>query len=151
VAGLAFDRVLECYGDRLSFLSGRRDAPSPARTREPRRRFKRFCPRDARVACVPRDLRRLLGFPSNPALRLQDLSQGGAQIVCSQRLKPGRTVDLALDFDRPRATVAAEAVVRWCRRDTLSLESRWHAGLVFRRMAPGDEERLATLDRHYLG
>ncbi len=31
VAGLSFDRVLECSGDRMSFLPGRRDAPSPTR------------------------------------------------------------------------------------------------------------------------
>ena len=151
VAGLRFERILESYGDRLSFLGGRPEAPSPARTREPQRRFKRFQPRDARVVCTPRDLWRMLGFKTQAALRLHDLSLGGAQVVCSKRLKPGSTVDLALDFERPQGSVAAEAVVRWCRRDTRSLESRWHAGLVFRRMAPDHEERLKEVDKLYLG
>jgi len=151
VAGLRFERVLESYGDRFSFLGGLPVAPAPARTREPRRRFKRFAPGHARVACAPRSFWNILGIRTNPALRLQDLSRGGAQIVCSRRLKPGRTVDLTLSVDPPRVTVVAEAAVRWCRRDTRSLESRWLAGLVFQRIRPEQEEQLKALDALYLG
>jgi PilZ domain-containing protein len=151
VAGIRFERVLESYGERLSFLGGRGAASSPARTHEPQRRYKRFRPADVRVVCNPRDFWRSLGIRTNPALGVHDLSLGGAQIVCSKRLKPGRYVDLTLEADRPRATVQAEAQVRWCRRDTRSLESRWLAGLVFQRMSPTHEEALKELDHHYLG
>jgi c-di-GMP-binding flagellar brake protein YcgR len=150
VAGLRIDRVLESYGDRLSFLGGRRD-PAPPPPVEPQRRFKRFCPKDARVSCEPHGLARSLGIRREVALHLRDLSQGGAQVVCSRRLAPGRRVDLRLEVPAARTALSAEAQVRWCRRDTLSLESRWHAGLVFKRISPEDEERLKALDRFHLG
>ena len=151
LAGLHFERVLETYGDRLAFLGGRKEAPSPMRGRDPQRRFRRFLPRDARVTCVARGFWNSLGFRSNPALGLHDVSQGGAQVLLSKRLLPGRVVDVTLDFGPHRATVAAEALVRWCRRDTRSLESRWNAGLVFRRMAPDHEEQLKILEALHLG
>jgi hypothetical protein len=150
VAGLRIERVLESYGDRLSFLGGRRD-PAPPPPVEPQRRFKRFYPKDARVSCEPLGLAQLLGIRREVALHLKDLSQGGAQVVCSRRLAPGRRVNLRLEIPAARTALSAEAQVRWCRRDTLSLESRWNAGLIFKRMSPEDEDTLKALDRFHLG
>jgi hypothetical protein len=47
--------------------------------------------------------------------------------------------------------VTAEADVRWCRRDTLSLEPRWIAGLTFKRLEPAQDAHLREVDRTYLG
>jgi hypothetical protein len=42
--------------------------------------------------------------------------------------------------------VSAEGIVRWCRRDTLSLEPRWVVGVVFKRMGPDSGGRLRTVE-----
>jgi c-di-GMP-binding flagellar brake protein YcgR len=137
VAGLYFDRG--CRG------------PVPERPAEPQRRFKRFTPRVAHVSLEPRGLARLLGIRRDVALRLKDLSQGGAQVACSKRLKAGLRVDFRVEAPAARDAIVAEAQVRWCRRDTRSLEPRWDAGLVFKWMSPADEERLRALDRFHVG
>jgi hypothetical protein len=59
-------------------------------------------------------------------------------------------VDLRLEIPATRTEISAEAQVRWCQRDTLSLEPRWNVGLTFKRMSPEDDDRLKALDRYYL-
>jgi hypothetical protein len=92
-----------------------------------------------------------MGFESNPALALRDLSLSGGQILSSQKLKPGQHVDLKIDCATPYATIQAEAEVCWCQRDTLSLVPRWHAGLEFKRVGEPGQRALRNLDRFYLG
>lgn len=148
VAGLRFDRVLESTGGGEKALSG--DAVPPP-SHEPQRRFKRFAPKVLALECDPHDFRRMIGLGSNPAVRLKDLSQGGAQLVLSRPLKPGAEVGLSFELPAVRGTVAAQAKVRWCRRDTLTLERRWNAGLVFLRMSPEDELRLKVAEEFHIG
>lgn len=117
---------------------------------EPRRRHKRFVPPRTEVVCVPR------GFWSslvrrNVAVRLRDVSMGGVQVVVDRELLPGAKTDLVMTFPGFPDPVAAEADVRWCHRDTLSLEPRWKAGLTFKHLTPGHEAHLREVDRTYLG
>jgi hypothetical protein len=145
VAGLRFERFEETGGRAADFLGAEtRDA---ARSEEPRRRDKRFRPGRADISVRTRFLWR----EREAALRLHDLSLGGAQVVCSRRLEPGRNVRFAIDVTRPRSTVAGEALVRWCRRDTLRLEPLWHAGLLFKGLDAASESALRGLDRAFLG
>ena len=123
---------------------------SSRRGSEPRRKYKRFAPPRAGVVCVPRGFWASL-LKKNVALRVKDVSLGGAQIVATRRLRVGVKTDLTLNFQGFLRPVAAEADVRWCRRDTLSLEPRWHAGLTFKRLSPEGEEQLREVDRAYLG
>lgn len=120
------------------------------RSAEPRRKHKRFKPPRTVVVCVPRGFWSAL-LHRNVALQVRDVSLGGAQIVAAQALRPGVKTDLTLQFPGFPRPVAAEADVRWCRRDTLSLEPRWNAGLTFKRLAPEHEEQLKDVDRTYLG
>jgi hypothetical protein len=147
LAGVGFEEILEAQGDELRFLG----EPAPARTPEPRRRFKRFTPVVAEVTLVPRGLWRTLGLASNAGRRLKDLSLGGAQVLCSRPVRPGRLIELTLQILQPRLTLRAVGDVRWCRRDTLSLEPRWQVGIAFRHLAPGHEANLRTLEKVFLG
>jgi hypothetical protein len=138
--------VEEAAGRAADFLGA--ETRGTARTPEPRRRDKRFAPGGrAAVSLVPDSFWR----KRDVALRLHDLSLGGAQVLCSRRLEPGREADLVVDVARPRALVAGRVLVRWCRRDTLRLEPIWHAGLVFKRMDGDAEAALRGLDRAFLG
>jgi len=121
------------------------------RTREPRRRHKRFHPPRAQVSCVPRGFWTSLIRKTNVALALKDLSLGGAQIIADRPLKPGARTDLTFWFAGFPDPVRMEADVRWCRRNTLSLSPKWNAGLTIKRISPVDESRLADVDRTYLG
>jgi hypothetical protein len=117
---------------------------------EPRRKYKRFRAPRTGVVCTVRGFWASL-FRRNVALHVKDLSLGGAQIIASRPLRTGIKADVILDFPGFPRPLAAEADVRWCRRDTLSLEPRWNAGLIFKRLSPADEEQLREVDRIYLG
>jgi hypothetical protein len=117
---------------------------------EPRRRHKRFTPPRTGVVCTVRGFWASL-FRRNVALCVKDFSLGGAQIVASRALRAGVKAHVLFDFPGFPRPLAAEADVRWCRRDTLSLEPRWNAGLVFKRLSPDDEAQLREVDRSYLG
>jgi hypothetical protein len=140
-AGLRFERV-----DEDADLP---DAPSrpPA---EPRRRHKRFFPGRGDLALTPRTFWRALGFrPKDVALRIVDLSQSGAHLVCRERLKPGVLAEFGLKLYYPRLDVLGEARVVWCRRDTLLLAPEWHVGVSFRRV--DDPFSVRSLERRFLG
>ncbi len=148
VAGLRFGEVLEARGGKVAPVAGERALEA---SREPRRRHKRFTPQEVEIVCLPRGFWRGLGFGSNVGRHLKDLSVGGAQIVSATRLEPGRKVDLKLTFRKPPAVVQAQGEVRWCRRDTLSVEPRWYAGVVFRRIAPASNQNLLAIGRLFVG
>jgi len=120
------------------------------RSSEPRRKHKRFRPARTGVVCIPRGFWAKI-FKRNIAVQVKDVSLGGAQIVASRALRAGSRTEVILDFPGFPRPLAAEADVRWCRRDTLSLEPRWNAGLIFKRLSPADEAQLREVDRTYLG
>lgn len=117
---------------------------------EPRRRHKRFVPPRTEVVCIPRGLWSSL-VRTNVALQLKNVSLGGVQVVLDRELRTGVKIDLTMTFPGFPDPVAAEADVRWCRRDTLSLQPRWIAGLTFKRLEPRQEAHLREVDRTYLG
>ena len=119
---------------------------------EPRRRFKRFSPVKTAVACIlPKSGWSLFSSGKNLALRVQDVSMGGAHLVCSRQLKPGTRTWVVLGFASASVKVFIEAAVRWCRRDTMSLNPRWETGLQFVRLESRDAENLQAMRRMYLG
>lgn len=146
VAGLQFDRP-------VTELAPAKAPPTESeilRSKEPQRRHRRFSPEKVEIVCLPRGILRKLGVKSNSARSLKNVSLGGAQIVCSQRLSPGERVDLTLQFRYPATSVTAEGIVRWCRRDTMSLEPRWNVGVVFKQMDSTSNGRLRTVEAVFL-
>jgi len=143
VAGIEFERPIESLGPR-------RTAAGPARNGEPQRRHKRFVPEKVDIVCLPPGLLTKLGVKANSAKGLKNLSLGGAQIVSAEKLKPGDRVDLMLQFNFPKTTIRAAGVVRWCRRDTLSLEPRWNVGVVFKDMDSNSHGRLRTVEAVFI-
>jgi hypothetical protein len=142
-AGLRFEKV-----DEDADLPSKPEAPPSSA--EPRRRHKRFFPGRADVVFAPHTLWTSLGFkPRDHALRLVDISSGGAQLVCRERLKTGLLGRMSFDFSYPRVAVEGEARVVWCRRDTMKLAPEWHVGLAYQRLT--DPDAVRTLDRHFVG
>jgi hypothetical protein len=146
VAGLEFESPVPSLGP--SILPDQ--VPGGPRKDEPQRRHKRFLPDKVEIVCLPRSFLRKLGVKSNAARGLKDLSLGGAQIVSTEKLETGDRVDLLLQFNYPRTTVRAVGMVRWCKRDTLSLEPRWNVGVIFRDMDPNSHGRLRTVEAVFL-
>lgn len=143
VAGLEFERPVAALAPRLP-------KASPSKPVEPQRRHKRFVPEKVDIVCLPPGILSKLGVKANAARALRDLSLGGAQIVSSEKLKPGDRVDLMLQFAFPKTTIRAVGIVRWCRRDTLSLEPRWNVGVVFKDMDPNAHSRLRTVEAVFI-
>jgi len=142
VAGLMFDRTVS----ELSPPKPPATESEKLRSKEPQRRHRRFEPDQVEIVCLPRGLLTKLGVKTNSAKGLRNLSLGGAQIVSSEKLAPGDPVDLTLQFRRPSTTVRAEGIVRWCRRDTLSLEPRWNVGVVFKQIDHASDGKLRTVE-----
>lgn len=94
------------------------------------------------MVCTPRTLLGWLGLEGNVARGLEDLSVGGAQLVCSRKLQPGQKVELRLEFKQPKVTVVAQGEVRSCKPDPDALGPRWFAGIAFTAMGPEDRQRL---------
>lgn len=140
-AGLRFDHVDEDV-----------DLPEPApeKPAEPRRRHKRYFPGRGDIVFAPGTLWTAIGFrPKDVAVRIVNLSAGGAHLVCAGRVEPGTRGTMSFDFSRPRVTIEGDAQVVWCKRDTLLLTPEWHVGLAFRRVA--DPESLRSMERAFLG
>jgi len=141
VAGLQFDRPISQLAPKKA-----PGAPSGPAAKEPQRKHKRFAPEKVDIVCLPRGLLTKLGVKSNSAKALKNVSLGGAQIISTEKLSPGEPVDLTLKFRYPAAEVKAEGIVRWCRRDTLSLEPRWNVGVIFKRIDLDAQGRLRTVE-----
>lgn len=142
VAGLEFDQPITALAPKPAAAKG----PAGSKSTEPQRRHRRFSPEKVDIVCLPRGILTKLGVKSNAAKALKDLSLGGVQIVSTEKLKAGDPVDLMLQFSFPKTTVRATGVVRWCRRDTLSLEPRWNVGVVFKEMDNISHGRLQTVE-----
>lgn len=140
VAGLEFDHALEVEG-----------GSSPKRRKDFQRRHPRFVPTEVDSELVTEGLLAKIGMKQNPAQAVRDLSQGGISVVSTEQLKPGKSVKLRLEFRITRSKIEAEGVVRWCRRDTLSLAPRWIVGIVFKQMSPKSDAELRRLERYFLG
>jgi len=147
VAGLQFEKPLEQLAPARAPA---KEAAPAASAKEPQRRHKRFVPEKVDIVCLPHGLLRKLGVKSNSARALRDLSLGGAQIISTERLRPGEPVDLTLKFRYPATEVRAEGIVRWCRRDTLSLEPRWNVGVIFKRIDSDSDGRLRTVEAVFI-
>src|SRR6185436_8919525 len=143
VAGVEFDKPVAALAPDLP-KSG------PSKHAEPNRRHKRFAPDNVDIVCLPPGFLSKLGMKANTAKALKNLSMGGAQILSTEKLETGERVDLLFKFAFPKTSVRAAAVVRWCRRDTLSLEPRWNVGVVFKEMDPGAESRLRTVEAVFI-
>jgi hypothetical protein len=142
VAGIQFEQPVQSLGPKP-------EAPH-ATSGEPQRRHKRFTPETVDIVCLPPGLLTKLGVKSNAARGLKNLSLGGAQIISGEKLKVGDRVDLMLQFRYPKTTVQAAGVVRWCRRDTMSLEPRWNVGVVFKHMDANSSGRLRTVEAVFI-
>jgi hypothetical protein len=145
VAGLQFDRPISALAPRKA-----PGAPAGQAAKEPQRKHQRFAPEKVDIICLPRGLLTKLGVKANSAKSLKNVSLGGAQIVSSEKLSPGEPVDLTLKFRYPATEVKAEGVVRWCRRDTLSLEPRWNVGVIFKQIDMASQGRLRTVQAVFI-
>lgn len=116
----------------------------PAPSADSQRRHRRFSPGDTDLVCVPKRglMARILGLRKDVGHRLRDLSLSGAQIVSTRKLEPGQEVGIEIYLPDGRNVLNTEAVVRWCRRDTMSLKRRYLAGVQFGKL---DDEA-----KHYL-
>jgi len=137
VAGIELTQVLEARGEKVRFLSS-----DWRETSEDTRRAHVRLLLEAEVVCQPDGLWSSLGLSSNVAKNLLDLSENGCQIVSLKKLEPGSRVKIRISFKKPDVVVQAAGEVKWSRRDTLTLESRYPTGIQFTTLSRDDEARL---------
>jgi hypothetical protein len=129
-------------------LEVRAPKPAPAVPKDPKRRHARFPVKNvAETECAPSTWLSALGFSANVSAGVRDLSHGGIRLSVDRKMRIHQRVSLKLVFKIPNTTVEAEGVVRWCRRDTLSLTPKWDVGIVFRNVK--DEMSLLRVERTF--
>ena len=143
VAGVEFEKP-------IATLAPRMPKSGPSKHAEPNRRHKRFVPEKVDIVCLPPGFLSKLGMKANAAKALKNLSLGGAQILSTEKLEKGERIDLLLKFAFPKTSVRAAGIVRWCKRDTLSLEPRWNVGVVFKDLDPTTHSRLRTVEAVFI-
>ena len=72
-----------------------------------------------------------LGFGRNVAESLLDLSRTGAQLVLTDRFKPGEKTRLRITIPRLGEVLVVDGVVRWCRSAASPPDGRWRVGFIF--------------------
>lgn len=145
IAGLEFMKVVELRGNRFrSMASWAGEIPTADGER---RQMKRRLLETSKVHCVATGLFSLLGMSTNIGLALSDLSEGGCQIVTNKKLDDGAKVKIKLSFQNPTVEINGAGEVRWCKRDTLSLEPRYATGIVFAGLPNAEEGRLMMVLR----
>ena len=135
IAGARFDEVLTPASKCALFFEGRRPGesesdtlPRPGQMRRARDRF----PIDGCEATVTRPPSFWkLSKPANLARALVDLSRTGAQVVCTEPLKPGERVQVAVHLSKFKDTFEAEARVVWVAAATTAAGRAWRVGLEF--------------------
>lgn len=137
-------------GDKTAHVCGLEiREPAPRRKVDPNRRHKRFPVAEVvEAACVPESWLSALGWGRLDA-SVRDLSNGGIRLQVGRKMEIGERLNLKLVFRVPNTVIEAQGMVRWCRRDTLSLKPRWDVGIVFRRVA--DEMALRRVEKHFNG
>jgi hypothetical protein len=106
-----------------------------------RRRHPRFQPDRFRFTLRKKGLLGAIGGGPNLGLGLADLSEGGAQVVCSQELKRGAAVKFSITIEKFGDTVEADGIVQWVQ--SVSGE-RWRCGLLFGDLTPDARRKLAN-------
>jgi hypothetical protein len=146
VAGVEFMEAEELRGEEMRyFMPWIRDK---SRFVETRREHGRFTPPACDAGCFPKGF---LGFSSkNVARRLVDLSEGGVQLDCEEKIEPGKSVKVQLRFRSPAQLLEAVGEVRWCRRNTLVLEPHWMTGIRFTEVADDHAVRLREMARVFV-
>ncbi|HEX7899102.1 MAG TPA: PilZ domain-containing protein [Planctomycetota bacterium] len=136
-------------GDKSAHVCGLElREPAPKRKVDPNRRHRRFGVKDvAETECKPETWLSLLGMGRTVSASVRDLSGGGIRLAVSRKLKVGDRLRLRVVFTVPNTVLEAEGMVRWCKRDTLSLKPQWDVGVVFRRV--NDEMALRRVEKHF--
>ncbi len=122
--------------------------PKAPLRRDPQRRHPRFSVKDVEeTALTPKTWLSSLGFAKPLSAGVRDLSHGGIRLAVDRKLRVNLRVRLRLVLRVPNTVVQADGVVRWCRRDTLSLKPKWDVGILFRKI--DDEMALQRVEKHY--
>jgi hypothetical protein len=106
-------------------------------------------PKDVEIDLIPAGFAAWLGVASNAARSVKDLSQGGIQIISRRPLETEQRVTVRLAFQHPPSLIEAEGKVRWCARDTMSVEKRWFVGIVFGRVSEKSSMDLNRIERFF--
>ena len=140
--GVQFDELFTTIAKSNRFFFGPGtfaiEAPEPAAKpkgwEHPPRKGERF-PVDDYVVTVAKDAP-FWSFakPKNIANRVVDLSSGGAQVECSEKLEPGVRVHFTLHLNKFADTFSVDADVAWTRKLATRDIAAWRSGLKFRQL-----------------
>jgi len=144
---------------RFQELNKTSSAPAPAvptpAVRPPsgrgteRRRHARFEVDDSHVTLYRDGLLTKVGFgKENKARLVVDLSEGGLQVVTSERLPLGSKVRIHLEFEKFQDAIELAGVVRWCFQNAQKKED-FYAGVQFTVVPPGESRKIAAMRDYF--
>lgn len=117
---------------------------SPAAPRQgpegERRRHHRFDLNDTQLTLYRDGLLTLIGVgKENKAKVAVDISEGGIQVIMSERVNVGAKVKIRLEIAKFKDAIEAAGIVRWCYQNSRRKDD-FHAGIQFDKL-PGTESR----------
>jgi len=105
----------------LNWFNEDKVAPAPRKVAAPvpvrpdnRRRFTRFAIDSTQVQVHRRGLLAALSLGSNKALKVCDLSQGGARILATERIPAKQQVRVRITLEKYQDRIEIEGEVMWC-------------------------------------
>lgn len=120
-------------------------APTGEENGDERRKHHRFEVDGASTEVLPKGLLTLVGIGrKNIARAAIDLSQGGARLLLSERLRPGTKTKVRIEIEKYKDAIESLAVVRWC-FESGQKPGDFFAGVMFTDLDEAEKKKVALM------
>jgi len=130
------------HEDKVVVAPKRAAAPAPVRP-DNRRRFTRFAIDSSQVHLHRRGLLSALSLGSNKALKVCDLSQGGARILVTERIPAKQKVRVRITLEKYQDRIEIAGEVMWCYSS--SNRKDFYVGVKFTADDPATARKMTAL------
>ena len=134
------------HEDKAAPAPKRAAAPVPVRP-DNRRRFTRFAIDSTQVQLHRHGLLAALNLGSNKALKVCDLSQGGARILVTERIPAKQKVRVRITLEKYRDRIEMAGEVMWCYSSTNRKD--FYVGIRFAENDPAAARKMASLQEWF--
>lgn len=80
----------------------------------------------------------------------KDISRGGACLPLPSYLEPHRKLIIEIDLRDGKEKIIAESEIAWCRKNKMSWEAFYSAGVEFSKIEVGEAQRLVDFARIHI-
>jgi hypothetical protein len=138
---------LNWYNEDKAAPAARKATPLVAVRPDNRRRFTRFAIDSTQVQLHRRGILSALSLGSNKALKVCDLSQGGARILATERIPAKQQVRIRITLEKYQDRIEMEGEVMWCY--SAANRKDFYVGIRFTTDDPAAARKMASLQEWF--